>query len=158
MPIIRRALFALLLAVSAVAAKQVHSEESGISASEIKIGQTMPYSGPLSAYSTLGKAMAAYFAKVNAEGGVNGRKIDLISLDDGYSPPKTVEQTRRLVENDGVFLIFASLGTPTNAAVQKYLNAKQVPQLFLQSGAARWDDPKSYPWSISGLPSSTAEA
>src|SRR5579883_1446617 len=157
MPIIRRALFALLLAVSAVAAKQVHSEESGISASEIKIGQTMPYSGPLSAYSTLGKAMAAYFAKVNAEGGVNGRKIDLISLDDGYSPPKTVEQTRRLVERDQVLIIFGTLGTAPNAAIRKYLNGRKVPQLFVTSGASEDSNPARHPWTMAWLPSYALE-
>ncbi|HYM32110.1 MAG TPA: ABC transporter substrate-binding protein [Candidatus Cybelea sp.] len=132
--------------------------DPGVTDREIKLGQTMPYSGPLSAYGTIGKATAAYFAKINADGGVNGRKITLVSLDDSYSPPKTVEQTRKLVEDEGVFLLFESLGTPTNVAVQKYLNAAKVPQLFLQSGANRWNDPKTYPWSIPGLPGYGAEA
>lgn len=130
----------------------------GVSATEIRIGQTMPYSGPASAYGTWGKAIAAYFAMVNDNGGVNGRKISLISLDDGYSPPKTVEQTRKLVENDDVAFLFASFGTPTSAAVQRYLNVKNVPQLFIASGAARWNDPKNFPWSTPGFPSFQAEA
>ena len=106
----------------------------GVTDTEIKIGQTMPYSGPASAYGVIGKAEAAYFAMINDQGGVNGRKINLISLDDGYSPPRTVEQTRKLVEQEEVLLIFQSLGTPTNTATQKYLNAKKVPQLFLATG------------------------
>ena len=126
--------------------------------SGLLLGQTMPYSGPISAYSTVGKAMAAYLDKVNDEGGVNGRKIRLISLDDGYSPPKTVEQTRRLVEQDQVLFIFGSLGTATQSAVQRYLNAKKVPQLFIQSGARKWNDPQHFPWSMAGLPSSYTEA
>ncbi|HYM02360.1 MAG TPA: ABC transporter substrate-binding protein [Stellaceae bacterium] len=146
-----------LVSLSRPAAAQ-KSYDPGVTDTEIKLGQTMPFSGPLSAYSTVGRAMAAYFAKVNAEGGVNGRKITLISLDDGFSPPKTVEQTRKLVEQDGVFLIFASLGTATNAAVQKYLTEKKVPQLFIQSGASRWNDPEHFPWSVPGLPNYVAEA
>ena len=103
----------------------------GVTDAEIKIGQTMPYSGPLSAFGTIGRAEAAYFDMVNAQGGVNGRRIKLISLDDGYSPPKTIEQTRKLVESDEVLLLFSSFGTPPNTAAMKYLNAKQVPQLFI---------------------------
>ena len=120
----------------------------GVTDTEILIGQTMPYSGPLSAYGTVGRAEAAYFAMINAKGGIGGRKIRLISLDDGFSPPKTVEQTRRLVEADDVLLIFSSLGTPTNSAVYKYLNARKVPQLFVISGAAKFDDPKNFPWTV----------
>ena len=120
----------------------------GVTDTEILIGQTMPYSGPLSAYGTVGRAEAAYFAMINAKGGIGGRKIRLISLDDGFSPPKTVEQTRRLVEADNVLLIFSSLGTPTNSAVYKYLNARKVPQLFVISGAAKFDDPKNFPWTV----------
>ena len=117
-------------------------------AEEIKIGQTMPYSGPASAYGTIGKVSAAYFKKVNEEGGVNGRKLNLLSLDDSYAPPKTVEQTRKLVEQDGVLLMFNSLGTATNTAVQKYLNTKHVPQLFISTGATKWGDPKQFPWTM----------
>ena len=120
----------------------------GVTDTEILIGQTMPYSGPLSAYGTVGRAEAAYFAMINEKGGIGGRKIRLISLDDGFSPPKTVEQTRRLVEADNVLLIFSSLGTPTNSAVYKYLNGKKVPQLFVISGAAKFDDPKNFPWTV----------
>jgi len=130
----------------------------GVTDSEIKIGQTMPYSGPASAYGEFGKAHEAYFKMINDEGGINGRKIDLISLDDGYSPPKTVEQTRKLVEEDNVLLMFGSLGTPTNAAVHKYLNAKKVPQLFVATGATMWGDPKHFPWTMGWQPSYQQEA
>ena len=118
---------------------------------EIRIGQTIPYSGPVSGFGIIGKAEEAYFEKVNAEGGINGRKIKLISLDDGYSPPKTVEQTRKLVEQEEVLLMFSSLGTATNNAVHRYLNAKKVPQLFVLSGATKWADPKNYPWTMPGM-------
>src|SRR6185295_626833 len=118
----------------------------------------MPYSGPLSGFITLAKAEIAYFAMINEQGGVNGRKINIISLDDGFSPPKTVEQTRRLVEEDQVLAMSGSLGTATNAAVQKYLNQKKVPQLFLASGAARWNDPKNFPYTMTLTPIYTAEA
>jgi branched-chain amino acid transport system substrate-binding protein len=131
--------------------------DPGASDTEIKLGQTMPYSGPLSGFITLAKAELAYFDMVNAEGGVNGRKIRLISLDDGFSPPKTVEQTRKLVEDDQVLAMSGSLGTSTNAAVQKYLNQKKVPQLFLASGAARWNDPKNFPYTMTLTPIYTAE-
>jgi ABC-type branched-subunit amino acid transport system substrate-binding protein len=114
----------------------------------IKIGQTMPYSGPASAYSTIGRVQAAYFDKVNGEGGIQGRKLELLSLDDAYSPPKTVEQVRKLVEQDHVLFIYGSVGTATNSAVHKYLNAKQVPQLFVSTGATKWGDPKNFPWTI----------
>lgn len=120
----------------------------GVTKDEIVIGNTAPYSGPVSALGTTIKAAAAYFRKVNDEGGVNGRKIRFISYDDGYAPPKTVEQTRRLVESDNVLLVFGSLGSPTSAAVQKYLNDKKVPQLFVMSGASRFHDPKGAPWSM----------
>jgi len=132
--------------------------DPGASDTEIKLGQTMPYSGPLSGFITLAKAELAYFDMINAEGGVNGRKIRLISLDDGFSPPKTVEQTRKLVEYDQVLAISGSLGTSTNAAVQKYLNQKKVPQLFLATGAARWNDPKNFPYTMTLTPIYTAEA
>jgi branched-chain amino acid transport system substrate-binding protein len=115
---------------------------------EIKLGQTMPYSGPASAYGTIGKLHTAYFAKVNREGGINGRKIELISLDDSYSPPKAVEQVRKLVEQDHVLAIFNPVGTPSNSAIHKYLNTKQVPHLFVSSGASKWNDPQNFPWTI----------
>jgi ABC-type branched-subunit amino acid transport system substrate-binding protein len=146
---------ALCLFAGAVHAQKKYSP--GASDTEIRIGQTMPYSGPASAYGVVGKAEAAYFAMVNEQGGVNGRKINFISLDDGYSPPKTVEQTRKLVEQDEVLLIFQSLGTPTNTAIQKYLNAKKVPHLFLATGANKWSDPKAFPWTMGFNPSYQAE-
>jgi branched-chain amino acid transport system substrate-binding protein len=118
---------------------------------EIRIGQTLPYSGPLSGFGVIGRAQQAYFDKVNADGGVNGRKIKFISLDDAYSPPKTVEHTRKLVEQDEVLLMFGSLGTATNNAVHRYLNGKKVPQLFVLSGATKWADPRSYPWTMPGM-------
>ena len=122
--------------------------DPGASDTEIKIGNIMPYSGPASAWGVVGRTETAYFEKVNAEGGINGRKITFISYDDGYSPPKTVEQARKLVESDGVLLIFNSLGTPTNTAIQKYLNNRKVPQLFVATGAAKWNDPKHFPWTM----------
>lgn len=131
--------------------------ENGVTADEILIGQTMPYSGPLSGYSVLGKVAQAYFDKVNAEGGINGRKLKLLSLDDAYSPPKTVEQTRRLVEQDEVLMIFGSLGTPTNSAVHRYLNGKKVPHLFITTGATKWADPKNFPWTMAGMASYHSE-
>jgi branched-chain amino acid transport system substrate-binding protein len=144
-----------LLAAPALAQKKY---DPGASDSEIRLGQTMPYSGPLSGFITLAKAELAYFAMVNEQGGVNGRKITMISLDDGYSPPKTVEQTRKLVEEDQVLALSGSLGTPTNAAVQKYLNQKKVPQLFLASGASRWNDPQHFPYTMTLTPIYQAEA
>jgi branched-chain amino acid transport system substrate-binding protein len=145
---------AVLVAAPAVAQKIY---DPGASDTEIKIGQTKPYSGPASAYATVGRAEAAYFRMVNEQGGVNGRKIQLTSYDDGYNPAKTVEQVRKLVESDGVLLIFEITGTPTNAAVQKYLNDKHIPQLFMGSGASRFIDPQNFPWSIAGLLSYRAE-
>jgi branched-chain amino acid transport system substrate-binding protein len=139
-----------LFASPAWAAK---SYDIGASDTDIKIGNIMPYSGPASAYGIIGKTEAAYFTKINAEGGINGRKINFISYDDAYSPPKAVEQARRLVENDEVLLIFNPLGTPSNSAIQKYMNAKKVPQLFVASGAAKWNDPKHFPWTIGFGPS-----
>jgi branched-chain amino acid transport system substrate-binding protein len=118
---------------------------------EIRIGQTLPYSGPVSGFGLIGKTEEVFFEKVNAEGGINGRKIKFITLDDAYSPPKTVEQTRKLVEQDEVQLMFGSLGTATNAAVHRYLNSKKVPQLFILSGATKWADPKNYPWTMPGM-------
>ena len=130
----------------------------GVTDTEIKIGQTMAYSGPLSAYGVIGKAEAAYFKMINKMGGVNGRKINLISLDDGYSPPKTVEQIRRLVEQERVAFIFNSLGTPPNAAIRPYLNDNKIPQLFVATGAAMWGDPQHFPWTIGWQPNYQTEA
>jgi branched-chain amino acid transport system substrate-binding protein len=130
----------------------------GASDTEIKIGQTMPYSGPASAYGTIGKSEAAFFAMVNDKGGVNGRKINFVSLDDSYSPPKTVEQTRRLVEQEHVLLIFQSLGTPSNSAVRQYLNDNKVPQLFIATGADKWNDPSHFAWTMGWQPSYRVEA
>ena len=132
--------------------------DTGATDTEIKIGNIMPYSGPASAYGVIGKTEAAYFNKINAEGGINGRKINFISYDDGYSPPKAVEQARKLVESDEVLLIFNPLGTPSNSAIQKYLNTKKVPQLFVASGATRWNDPKDFPWTMGWQPGYQSEA
>lgn len=123
-----------------------------LAADIIKIGHTNPYSGPASAYGTIGKAIVAFFKKVNAEGGINGRKVKFISYDDGYSPPKTVELVRRLVEKDRVDLLFQNLGTPTNSAIHKYVNMKKVPHLFIATGATKWGDPKRYPWTMGWQP------
>jgi branched-chain amino acid transport system substrate-binding protein len=131
--------------------------DPGVTDTEIRIGNIMPYSGPLSAYSTIGKTEAAYFKKVNAEGGINGRKINFISYDDAFSPPKTVEQARKLVESDGVLLIFQSLGTPTNLAIEKYLNNRKVPQLFVATGATRFGDPRNFPWTMGWQPTYQTE-
>lgn len=125
----------------------------GVTDAEIKIGQTTPYSGPASAYSTMAKAEAAYFAMINDQGGVNGRKIDFVSLDDAYSPPRTVEQVRKLIESEKVLLLYHPLGTAPNTAIQKYMNVQKVPQLFLASGATKFIDPLNYPWSMSWQPS-----
>jgi branched-chain amino acid transport system substrate-binding protein len=129
----------------------------GVTDTEIKIGNTGPYSGPASSYGTIPKAMAAYYRLVNDQGGVNGRKINFVSYDDAYSPPKTVEQVRRLVEQDGVLLVAASIGTPTNSAIWHYMNQKKVPQLFVSTGATKWDDPKHYPWTIGWQPNYQSE-
>jgi branched-chain amino acid transport system substrate-binding protein len=147
-------LLAIAVASSAHAQKRY---DPGATDTEIKIGNIMPYSGPASAYATIGKTEAAYFNKINAEGGINGRKINFISYDDGYSPPKAVEQARKLVESDEVLLIFNPLGTPSNSAIQKYMNAKKVPQIFVSSGAAKWNDPKNFPWTIGWQPSYQVE-
>ena len=158
MPIIRRAVAAGVgFALCAAPAAAQKKYDPGASDTEIKLGQTMPYSGPLSGFITLAKAEIAYFAMVNDQGGVNGRKIVMISLDDGFSPPKTVEQTRKLVEADGVLLMFAPVGTSTNMAVRKYLNDRKIPQLLLQSGISKFNDPKNFPWSLSGLPNYETE-
>jgi branched-chain amino acid transport system substrate-binding protein len=149
------ALLTLSLATSANAQKRY---DPGATDTEIKLGNIMPYSGPASAYATIGKTEAAYFKKLNAEGGISGRKIEFISYDDAYSPPKAVEQARKLVESDEVLLIFNSLGTPSNSAIQNYLNGKKVPQLFVASGAAKWNDPKRFPWTMGWQPSYQVEA
>jgi branched-chain amino acid transport system substrate-binding protein len=149
------ALLVLALASPALAQKKYGP---GVSDSEIKIGQTMPYSGPLSALGSIGHAANAYFNKINAEGGINGRKIKFISQDDGYSPPKTLEMTRQLVEQEEVLLIFNTLGTPTNSSIHKYLNGMQVPHLFITTGADKWNDPKNHPWTIMGMASYSSEA
>ena len=130
----------------------------GVTATEIKIGQTEAYSGPASAYGAIGRGLVAYFQRVNDQGGIAGRKIDFITVDDGYSPPKTVEQTRRLVEQEGVSFMLNGLGTPPNTAVQRYLNQKKVPQLFVSSGAEKWANPKEFPWTIGWQPSYRVEA
>jgi branched-chain amino acid transport system substrate-binding protein len=132
--------------------------DTGATDTEIKIGNIMPYSGPASAYGVIGKTEEAYFNKINAEGGINGRKINFISYDDGYSPPKAVEQARKLVESDEVLVVFNPLGTPSNSAIQKYLNAKKVPQLFVATGATKWNDPKDFPWTMGWQPSYQSEA
>ncbi len=151
------AALALFAATSTCALAQ-KKYDPGASDTEIKIGNIMPYSGPASAYGVIGKTEEAYFRKINAEGGVNGRKISFISYDDSYSPPKAVEQARKLVESDGVLLIFNSLGTPSNVAIQKYMNDKKVPQLFVASGASKWNNPKDFPWTMGWQPSYQSEA
>ncbi len=132
--------------------------DPGASDTEIKIGNIMPYSGPASAYGVIGKTEEAYFKKINAEGGINGRKINFISYDDAYSPPKTVEQARKLVESDEVLLVFNPLGTPPNSAIQKYLNTKKVPQLLVATGATKWNDPKNFPWTMGWQPNYQSES
>ena len=134
------------------------AETPGVTATEIRLGNTMPYSGPASAYATIGKAMAARFRMANDEGGFAGRKVNFISYDDGYSPPKTVEQTRRLIEDDRVAALFADLGTPTNSATVRYVNQKKVPDLFLATGADKWGDYKEHPWTIGWQPSYVTES
>ncbi|MFO1326025.1 MAG: ABC transporter substrate-binding protein [Rubrivivax sp.] len=150
-----------LLALAATLAQPALAQkryDPGASDTEIRIGQTMPYSGPVSMLGTMGKATAAYFDKVNAEGGVNGRKLRLLSLDDGYSPNKTLEQTRRLVEEDEVLLVFLNVGTAGNLAIHRYLNQRKVPQLLIMTGASRWNDPRNFPWTMGGMLSYDAEA
>jgi branched-chain amino acid transport system substrate-binding protein len=144
-----------LLASEAICADEKYGP--GVTDTEIKVGQFAAYSGPLSSFSVQNKAGIAFFDMINAEGGVNGRKVKIISLDDGYVPPKSVEVTRQLVEQEKVLLLYMPLGTPTNSAVHKYLNQKAVPQLFITSGAVKWGDPKNYPWTMGWLPSFQAE-
>jgi ABC-type branched-subunit amino acid transport system substrate-binding protein len=147
-----------LVASLTMAAPAFAQNGPGVTDKEIKFGQTMPYSGPASGYSAQGRVQAAYFAMINAKGGINGRKINFLSYDDGYSPPKTVEQTRKLVEQDEVLATFGQLGTPTNSAIHKYMNQKQTPHLFISTGADKWNDPKNYPWTVPLYPSYTMEA
>src|SRR5215203_911948 len=139
---------ALAVALSAAPASAQKKYDTGATDTEIKIGQTNPFSGPASAYATIGKTQAAYMKMINDKGGINGRKINLVQYDDAYSPPKAVEQVRKLVESDEVLLMFQLLGTPSNAAVKKYLNAKKVPQLFSATGASKFTDPKNFPWTM----------
>jgi branched-chain amino acid transport system substrate-binding protein len=152
-PIILTGLSGAALLVAGGLALAAGQYGPGVSDTEIKIGNTMPYSGPASAYAVIGKAEAAYFAMINDQGGVNGRKINFISRDDGYSPPKTVEVVRKLVEQDQVLLVFNSLGTAPNLAIREYLNDNKVPHLFVASGAETWNDPTHFPWSMGFGPS-----
>src|SRR5499426_2551449 len=147
-----------VIAASSSGALAQKKYDTGASDTEIKIGNIMPYSGPASAYGVIGKTEEAYFKKINAEGGINGRKINFISYDDGYSPPKTVEQARKLVESDEVLLIFQSLGTAHNTAIQRYMNAKKVPQLFVATGATKWNDAQHFPWTMGWQPNYQSEA
>jgi ABC-type branched-subunit amino acid transport system substrate-binding protein len=147
----------IMLAVSCSGALAQKKYDTGATDTEIKIGNIMPYSGPASAYGVIGKTEAAYFKKINDAGGINGRKINFISYDDGYSPPKTVEQARKLVESDEVLFIFNPLGTPSNSAIHKYMNSKKVPQLFVATGATKWNDPKDFPWTMGWQPSYQSE-
>jgi ABC-type branched-subunit amino acid transport system substrate-binding protein len=147
-----------VLATSGGSALAQKKYDTGATDTEIKIGNIMPYSGPASAYGVIGKTEAAYFKKINDAGGINGRKINFISYDDGYSPPKTVEQARKLVESDEVLFIFNSLGTPPNSAIHKYMNSKKVPQLFVATGATKWNDPRDFPWTMGWQPNYQSEA
>jgi len=146
-----------LIAASTSTASAQKKYDTGATDTEIKIGNIMPYSGPASAYGIIGRTEAAYFKKINDEGGINGRKINFVSYDDAYSPPKTVEQARKLVESDEVLFIFNSLGTPPNSAIQKYMNSKKVPQLFVATGATKWNDPKNFPWTMGWQPNYQSE-
>src|SRR3979411_2718193 len=147
-----------ILAASSSGALAQKKYAIGATDTEIKIGNIMPYSGPLSAYGVIGKTEQAYFNKINAEGGIKGRKINFVSYDDAYSPPKTVELARKLVESDEVLFIFNSLGTPPNTAIQKYMNTKKVPQLFVATGATKWNDPKEFPWTMGWQPNYQTES
>ena len=151
-------LFAVSLVLPSALAFAAGQYGPGASDTEIKIGNTMPYSGPVSAYGVIGKTEGAYFNTINDQGGINGRKINFISRDDGYSPSKTVEQVRQLVEQEHVLFLFNTIGTPPNTAIQGYLNENKVPQLFVGTGADKWNDPKHFPWTMGGLPSYRLEA
>ena len=161
MTLTRRSILAAAPSALALAALPAYAQkkyDTGASDSEIKIGHTNPYSGPASSYGVIGKTETAFFTMINEKGGINGRKINFISYDDGYSPPKTVEQVRKLVESDGVLLLFNTLGTPTNTAIHKYINQKKVPHIFIASGATKWGDPKNFPWSIGWQPNYQSES
>ncbi|MBC9882837.1 ABC transporter substrate-binding protein [Bradyrhizobium sp. INPA01-394B] len=147
-----------LLGLSTCTALAQKRYDTGATDTEIKVGNIMPYSGPASAYGVIGKTEEAYFRMVNDRGGINGRKINFVTYDDGYSPPKAVEQVRKLVESDEVLLVFNPLGTPSNTAIQKYLNSKKIPQLFVATGATKWNDPKHFPWTMGWQPSYQSEA
>jgi len=156
-----KAKLATLAAMAALAASPAHGQKKydpGASDSEIKVGNTNPYSGPASAYGTIGKTIAAYFKMVNEQGGINGRKVNFITYDDGYSPPKTVEMARKLVEQDQVLFLFQTLGTPPNTAIHKYMNMRKVPQMHVATGATKWDDPKNFPWTMGWQPNYQTEA
>src|SRR6202161_2857812 len=153
--IVAGSVLALTLATPSAYAQKKY--DPGATDTEIKIGQTLPFSGPASAYATIGKTQAAYFNMINEQGGVNGRKINLIQYDDSYSPPKAVEQVRKLVESDEVLLTFQILGKPSNPAVKKYLNERKVPQLLASTGATRFTDPKNFPWTIAFNPNYQSE-
>ena len=146
-----------IIAVTSGGAFAQKKYDTGASDTEIKVGNIMPYSGPASAYGVIGKTEEAYFKKINAEGGINGRKITFVTYDDAYSPPKAVEQVRKLVESDDVLFVFNPLGTPSNSAIQKYLNGKKIPQLFVATGATKWNDPKNFPWTMGWQPSYQSE-
>jgi branched-chain amino acid transport system substrate-binding protein len=151
------ALATAVIALTSGGALAQKKYDTGASDTEIKIGNIMPYSGPASAYGVIGKTEEAYFKKINAEGGINGRKITFVTYDDAYSPPKAVEQVRKLVESDEVLFVFNPLGTPSNSAIQKYLNGKKIPQLFVATGATKWNDPKNFPWTMGWQPSYQSE-
>src|SRR3982074_2560954 len=160
LPVPNRSLLVVTAFAAALTATAAHAQKKydpGASDTEIKIGNIMPYSGPAAAYGVTGKAQAAYFNKITAEDGINGRKINFISYDDAFSPPKAVEQARKLVESDEVLFIFHPLGTPSNSAIQKYMNEKKVPQLFVATGATKWDDPRQFPWTMGWQPNYQSE-
>jgi len=151
------ALLAFVSALGVGGASSAGKYDFGASDTEIKLGNTNPYSGPASGYATIGRTIDAYFKMVNERGGINGRKVTFLTLDDGYQPPKTVEQVRRLVEQDQVAALFQVLGTPTNTAIHKYANGKKVPHLFVATGATKWGDPQSFPWTMGWQPSYQSE-
>ena len=156
--ILSLALAGLALAAGAMPALAQKKYDQGATDKEIKVGHINPYSGPASAYGAIGKSIGAYFEKINAEGGINGRMVKFITLDDGYNPAKTVEQARKLVEEEEVLLVFQTLGTPPNSAIHKYMNTKKVPQLFVATGATKWGDPKNFPWTMGWQPNYQSEA
>src|SRR6187549_3767032 len=147
-----------VIAASSSSALAQKKYDTGATDTEVKIGNIIPYSGPASAYGLIGKTEEAYFKMINDKGGINGRKINFVSYDDAYSPPKAVEQVRKLVESDEVLVVFNPLGTPSNTAIQKYLNGKKIPQLFVATGATKWNEPKDFPWTMGWQPSYQSEA